>query len=133
MSANPLLTASTLPHQFPRFDLIKEEHYVPAFEQGMAEQLQEVAAIAGNAAPATFDNTIVALEAFVGLVSTAVATGLVFAKFARPSANVLFSNVATLQTRDGVPHLVIRAANKRNARIVDAQFKMMLQHDTITA
>ncbi len=80
-----------------------------------------------------YTNTIVALEAFVGLVSTAVATGLVFAKFARPSANVLFSNVATLQTRDGVPHLVIRAANKRNARIVDAQFKMMLQHDTVTA
>ncbi len=80
-----------------------------------------------------YTNGIVALEAFVGLVSTAVATGLVFAKFARPSANVLFSNVATLQTRDGVPHLVIRAANKRNARIVDAQFKMMLQHDTVTA
>ena len=88
----------------------------------------------GTIAPnTTYTNVIVAIEAFVGLVSTAVATGLVFAKFARPSANVLFSNVATLQTRDGVPHLVIRAANKRNARIVDAQFKMMLQHDTVTA
>jgi peptidyl-dipeptidase Dcp len=62
MTANPLLQPSSLPHQFPHFDLIKDEHYVPAFEQGMAEQLQEVAAIAGNPAPATFDNTIVALE-----------------------------------------------------------------------
>ncbi len=62
MTANPLLQPSSLPHQFPRFDLIKDEHYVPAYEQGMAEQLQEVAAIAGNPAPATFDNTIVALE-----------------------------------------------------------------------
>ena len=40
MTANPLLLPSSLPHQFPRFDLIRDEHYVPAFEQGMAEQLQ---------------------------------------------------------------------------------------------
>ncbi|MBP6507457.1 MAG: M3 family metallopeptidase [Opitutaceae bacterium] len=62
MSDNPLLTASTLPHQFPRFDLIQEAHYLPAFVQGMAEQLAEVDAIARQPAPATFENTIVALE-----------------------------------------------------------------------
>jgi len=61
-SANPLLTESNLPYHFPRFDLIKDKHYTPAFEQGMAENLQEVAAIANNPEAPTFDNTIVALE-----------------------------------------------------------------------
>jgi peptidyl-dipeptidase Dcp len=59
---NPFLTESTLPFQFPRFDLIREEHYLPAFAQGMAEQLREVAAIAESSEEPTFENTIVALE-----------------------------------------------------------------------
>jgi peptidyl-dipeptidase Dcp len=59
---NPLLVESTLPLQFPRFDLITDADYAPAFEQGMAEHLREAAAIAANPAPPTFDNTIIALE-----------------------------------------------------------------------
>jgi peptidyl-dipeptidase Dcp len=59
---NPLLTESTLPYHLPPFEAIKDEHFAPAFEQGMAEELEEVATIAGNPAPVTFDNTIVALE-----------------------------------------------------------------------
>jgi len=61
-SANPLLTESTLPFHLPPFDRIKDEHYAPAFEQGMAEQLKEVAVIADNPEKPTFENTIVALE-----------------------------------------------------------------------
>src|SRR5687768_12437151 len=60
--ANPLLTESTLPYQLPPFAAIRDEHFSPAFEQGMEENLREVANIADNPAPATFDNTIVALE-----------------------------------------------------------------------
>ena len=59
---NPLLTESTLPYHLPPFAAIKDEHFAPSFEQGMADELEEVAKIAGNPAPATFDNTIVALE-----------------------------------------------------------------------
>ena len=59
---NPLLTESTLPYHLPPFAAIKDEHFEPAFEQGMADELEEVAKIAGNPAPPTFDNTIVALE-----------------------------------------------------------------------
>src|SRR5882724_936806 len=59
---NPLLTASTLPFHYPRFDLIKNAHFAPAFEQGMAEHLQEIDAIANSAEKPTFENTIVALE-----------------------------------------------------------------------
>src|SRR6476620_7199104 len=59
---NPLLTESTLPYHLPPFAAIKDEHFSPAFEQGMSENLQEIDRIAGNPAPATFDNTIVDLE-----------------------------------------------------------------------
>ena len=61
-AANPFAVASTLPYHAPRFDQIKDSDYKPAFEQGMKEQLAEMAAIAGNSAAPTFDNTIVAME-----------------------------------------------------------------------
>ncbi len=61
-AANPLLAASTLPLQYPRFDQIRDEHFLPAYQAGMAEHLKEVAAIADNAQAPTFDNTVVALE-----------------------------------------------------------------------
>ncbi len=53
---------STLPFHAPDFTRISEDDYIPAFEQGMAIQQAEVAAIVNNPAPPTFDNTIVALE-----------------------------------------------------------------------
>src|SRR3984893_1656497 len=62
MSDNPLLQPSTLPYQMPPFDRIRVSDYVPAFEEAMREQLREVAAIAHNSKPPTFDNTIVALD-----------------------------------------------------------------------
>ncbi|MFI7703447.1 M3 family metallopeptidase [Nonomuraea sp. NPDC049480] len=62
MAENPFFAPSDLPYELPPFADIREEHYVPAFRRGMAEQLAEVDAIAGNAEPATFDNTIAALE-----------------------------------------------------------------------
>ncbi|MBA4137516.1 MAG: dipeptidyl carboxypeptidase II [Opitutus sp.] len=59
---NPLLAESTLPFNYPRFDLVKDEHYAPAFAAGMAEQRREIDSIASNTAAPTFENTIVALE-----------------------------------------------------------------------
>ena len=59
---NPLLTESTLQFHYPPFDRIKDADFEPAFEQGMADHLKEVLAIANNKEPATFDNTIVAME-----------------------------------------------------------------------
>ena len=59
---NPLLVESTLPYHAPPFDKIKDEHFVPAIEAGMREQLKEVDTIAASSEKPTFDNTIVALE-----------------------------------------------------------------------
>src|SRR3569833_2999756 len=60
--AAPFATPSTLPYQAPRFDLIKDADYQPAFETGMKQQLVEIEAIANNPAAPSFDNTIVAME-----------------------------------------------------------------------
>ncbi|GIH29763.1 peptidyl-dipeptidase Dcp [Acrocarpospora phusangensis] len=59
---HPFLTPSDLPYELPPFREIREEHYGPAFEQGMAEHLAEVEAIAADPAPPTFANTVEALE-----------------------------------------------------------------------
>ena len=61
-TSNPFFTESTLPYGMPPFDRIKDEHFAPALERGMAEQMTEVLAIAENPEPATFENTIVAME-----------------------------------------------------------------------
>jgi peptidyl-dipeptidase Dcp len=59
---NPLLVDSTLQFGYPRFDLIRNEHFRPAYEQAMAEHLREIEAIAANTSAPTFENTVVALE-----------------------------------------------------------------------
>ncbi len=60
--ANPFFAESPLPLHYPQFDRIHDGDFAPAFDRGMAEELAEVRAIADNPAPATFDNTILALE-----------------------------------------------------------------------
>ncbi|RFA22386.1 M3 family metallopeptidase [Subtercola boreus] len=60
--SNPFLAPSTLPYGLPDFASIADEHYRPAFEQGMAEHTAEIEAILAVPDAATFDNTIVALE-----------------------------------------------------------------------
>jgi len=62
MTDNPLLRESALPFHLPPFDKIKDEHFTPAFEKGMADELKEVDVIAANPDKPTFENTIVALE-----------------------------------------------------------------------
>lgn len=59
---NPFLSEYTTPFQVPPFDQIKMEHYKPAFLQGMEEQQKEIDAIVNNPEPATFQNTIAALD-----------------------------------------------------------------------
>ena len=61
-AANPFFTESPLPLHYPQFDKIKDSHFAPAFDAGMAEQLKEIEAIANNADAPTFDNTVIAME-----------------------------------------------------------------------
>ncbi|WP_078970108.1 M3 family metallopeptidase [Streptomyces natalensis] len=62
MTSNPFFQPSELPYELPPFARIRQEHFLPAFERGMSEQLAEVAAIGAATEPPTFENTVEALE-----------------------------------------------------------------------
>jgi inward rectifier potassium channel len=80
----------------------------------------------GTMAPRSFgSNVLVSIEAMSGLVALAVVTGLVFARFSRPTARVRFSRVAVVAPRDGVPSLMFRVVNQRSNRIVEAQIHLV--------
>ncbi len=76
------------------------------------------------ATPAT--NALVVAEAVVGLLVTAVATGLVFAKFSQSNARIVFSRHVTIAPWDGVPTLMFRLSNERGNQIVEAQVRVVL-------
>jgi peptidyl-dipeptidase Dcp len=59
---NPFARPSVLPYGLPDFTQIRFEHYRPALLAGMAEEREQIEAIATNAQPPTFENTVVALE-----------------------------------------------------------------------
>jgi peptidyl-dipeptidase Dcp len=62
MTENPFYSESSLPFEAPDFDNIENSHFMPAFERGMQEELEQIEAIANQDIPPTFDNTIVAME-----------------------------------------------------------------------
>jgi peptidyl-dipeptidase Dcp len=59
---NPFYTESSLYMKYPEFDKIKNKHYTPAFEKGMADHMAEIDAIAERADSPTLENTIIAME-----------------------------------------------------------------------
>jgi inward rectifier potassium channel len=84
----------------------------------------------GRMAPVgIYANILVTIEAFLGFAFYAMTTGLVFSKFSRPTARVMFSNVAVIGPYRGVPHLMLRMANQRRNRIVDARAQLVLWQD----
>ena len=81
----------------------------------------------GVMAPQTpYAHTIVSLEALAGIAASAMITGLTFARFARPTAKVLFSNKMVIAPRDGIPHLTFRVANWRRNQIVEARLSVFI-------
>ena len=80
-----------------------------------------------------YANVVVTVEVFLGMMAFALATGLVFAKFARPSARVLFAERVVFGTMDGQPTLKIRMANMRGNNIYEASLRVALLRDTTTS
>jgi inward rectifier potassium channel len=99
-----------------------------SFEDAFYFSVQTLATIGyGVMSPATrAGHLLVALEALVGMLSVALMTGITFAKFARPTARVLFADKATITPRGGVPHLMFRMANWRGNQMVDAALKVIV-------
>jgi len=77
-------------------------------------------------------NVLVTLEAFVGMLAVSIGAGLMFARFTRPKAGVLFSERAVITMHDGEPMLMFRLANKREAHIVEAHVYVVLAYDDLT-
>ena len=71
-------------------------------------------------------NVVMITESVVSLLVTALATGLVFAKFSRSSARVAFSKHAVVGPMDGVPTLMIRVGNERGNAILEATIRVAL-------
>ena len=87
----------------------------------------------GHLVPRTlWAQVLVTAESFVGLMGLALATGMVFAKFSRPTARVLFSRRAVMTRRDGVPCLMFRMANQRGNQIVEARIHVVLARNETT-
>ncbi len=87
----------------------------------------------GDMHPATaYANALVTIEVLLGLICFALATGLIFARFSRPTARVLFSQVAVISPFAGQRTLMLRVANQRNNRIVEATVSLNLARDEVT-
>ena len=88
----------------------------------------------GNMSPATFYGHCVATcEIMTGMLSLAVITSLVFARFSKPTARILFSKVAVVTRYEGVPMLMLRAANQRQSYILEAVASLVFLRDEETS
>lgn len=78
-------------------------------------------------------NTLVAIESWLGIMGVAVFTGMIFSKFARPSARFLFGRAAVVYKRNGTPSLVFRVTNERGNYVVEASMRATVLLEEITS
>lgn len=81
----------------------------------------------------TLTNALVVAEAIVGLLVTAMSTGLVFAKFSTPTSRIAFAPQAVVSPVDGVPTLAVRVGNERGNYVVNADITVTLVRTVVTA
>src|SRR5271165_3820108 len=87
----------------------------------------------GDMHPQTFYGHLIAMiEIFVGLMSMALITGLMFARFSRPQARFLFTRNAVVRPIDGKRTLLFRAANQRQNVVQDASARLRMLRDEVT-
>jgi inward rectifier potassium channel len=79
-----------------------------------------------------YGHTVATLEIITGMFGMAVVTGLIFVRFSRPTARILFSKFAVIGPFDGVPTLMLRVANLRHQSMVEAEFRVMLIRNEAT-
>ena len=88
----------------------------------------------GDMHPQTvYGHAVAAVQIFVGMLYLALLTGVVFARFSRPTARFLFAAVAVVRPLDGRPTLMLRAANARQNPIVEATARLRLVYDWVSA
>ena len=80
-----------------------------------------------------YTNMVVTVEALAGLLGLATITGMVFARVSRPSARVLFTDVATISMYNGIPTLMFRIRNLRRNQILEGQVMLSLLMKEVSA
>jgi inward rectifier potassium channel len=105
-----------------------------SFADAFFFSIQTMATIGyGDMRPATlYANILVAIEVLLGLMGFALATGIIFARFSRPTARVLFSRVGVITRHDGRQTLMFRVANQRANLILEAQVGLTLARNEVT-
>lgn len=105
-----------------------------SFADAFFFSVQTIATIGyGGLSPATlYANVLVTLESMIGILGVALATGMIFAKFARPRANVTFSSHALIGPYDGRRSLYFRVANVRGNDVSEASIGLsaLIDHQT---
>jgi inward rectifier potassium channel len=87
----------------------------------------------GDMHPQTvYAHTISMLEIFIGMMSLALVTGVTFARFSLPRSRIVFAHNPVIRQMDGVPVLMLRAANARQNVIVDATAQLHVLFDTVS-
>jgi inward rectifier potassium channel len=105
-----------------------------SFEDAFFFSVHTLASIGyGVIAPkTTYSNILVTIEAILSLLLIAVVTGISFARFSKPVPKLIFSKYAVVTPHEGIPTLMLRAANQRRNFISEAQAKLYLSRDEIT-
>src|SRR6201995_3132983 len=84
----------------------------------------------GHNYPATvYGHIIVTIEIFLGMIWLAVITGLIFVRFARPTARIVFSNCLVIGQFDGRLSIMYRVANLRHTSMAEAEFRLLYSRD----
>jgi inward rectifier potassium channel len=88
----------------------------------------------GDMHPQThYGHFIATVELFTGIFSMSLMTGLIFARFSRPNARLMFADNPVISNHDGKPTLMVRLANERHNIIGNATAKLWLLKNVVTA
>jgi inward rectifier potassium channel len=87
----------------------------------------------GDMHPQThYGHFVAAVELFTGIFSMSLMTGLIFARFSRPSARLLFADNPVISNHEGKPTLMVRFANERHNIIGNANAKLWLMKNIVS-
>src|SRR6266513_1469280 len=102
-----------------------------SFPEALFFSIETLATVGyGHMYPANvYGHVVVTIEIIVGMFWVAVITGLIFVRFARPTARIVFSNCLVIAPFDGRLSIMFRVANLRHTSMAEAEFRLIYSRD----